>query len=119
MTDDLFYRAEKIAAAEAAKKLAMEQVEANAVPEWSILMLELVERVARTMPKFTADDVFDLYDQYPGAPTTHDARAFGPVMRRAAKKKYCRQADCRPVNSRRKTLHASPITVWESILYVE
>lgn len=114
---NLFDHAARRAEAEKAKADGMAQAEGNAVPEWSILMLELVEQVARTMPRFTADDVFDLFAERPGAPTTHDSRAFGPVMMRAAKKGICRQADCRPVKSRRKSLHSSLITVWDSLIY--
>lgn len=114
---DLFDHAARLAESKAARDKAMADAEGGALPEWSILMGELVEQVARTMPRFTADDVFDLLAERPGAPTTHDSRAFGPVMMRAAKKGLCKQADCRPVKSRRKTLHASPITVWDSLIY--
>lgn len=117
MATDLFDHAARMAEAEQANAEGMARAEGGALPEWSILMGELVEQVARTMPRFTADDVFDLLAERKGAPTTHDSRAFGPVMKRAATKGICRQADCRPVKSRRKSLHSSPITVWESLIY--
>ena len=99
----------------AAKESGMSRSEAGALPEWSYLMLELVERTARKRRFFTSDDVFDLYYERSGAPTTHDSRAFGPVMMRAAKSGLCRKTD-RVVPSRRKSLHASPRSIWESLV---
>jgi hypothetical protein len=104
------------AAARAARDASMAHVDGAALPEWKILMEQLVETVAGRMKRFTSDDVFDLLDTYPGAPTTHDLRAFGPIMMRAAKNGICRKADCAAVPSRRVSLHASPRTVWESLI---
>ena len=114
---DLFEHAAQKAEAKAAKAAGMEQAAGGALPEWSILMLELVRLTCLEQPRLTSDDVFDRYDAYPGAPTTHDARAFGPVMVTAAKLGMCRKTD-RVVPSRRKSLHASPRAIWESLIYV-
>ena len=112
---DLFTFAE--AQARAAKSAGMAQVEQNANAKWSSYMLEQVRLTALEMSRFTADDVFDRVEADPNAPVTHDLRAFGPVMKRAASEKYCAQADCRPMPSRRKSLHASPRAVWLSLIW--
>lgn len=115
---DLFEHAARLAEARAAKVEGMATADAHADVEWSMLMDDLVVRVAREKAVFTADDVFDVYEQYPGAPTTHDARAFGPVMLRAARNGVCRKTD-RVAPSRRKSLHASPRAIWESLIHVK
>jgi hypothetical protein len=114
--DDLFNHAKRKAEAEAAKKAAMEQSEGGASPEWLALMAELVITAARLYRTFTSDEVFDLYDERDGAPTTHDSRAFGPVMRSAAKAGVCRKTNI-VTNSRRASNHKRPIAIWESLIY--
>ena len=113
---DLFPRRKSRAStrAELAKKKGMEQVEAHANAAWTAAMLEATRATARMMKRFTSDDVAE---RYHGKATTHDKRAFGPVMRRAAKLGYCRKAYAPAVNSRRASLRASPRTVWESIIF--
>ena len=101
----------------ATKEEGMALVDANANQVWKDTMLELVHRVTLEKRTFTADDVFDLLAELPDPPRTHDKRAFGPVMTRAAKAKWCRKASLPAVNSRRRTLHSSPIQVWESLVY--
>ncbi len=104
------------AAARAAKKEAMARVEANAEQSWSDRMLEMVRLTALQKLYFTADDVFELAVNRGIPYGKREMRAFGPVMLRAAKAGYCIKADCAPRNSNRKTLHASPRTVWESLI---
>ncbi|MET3995016.1 hypothetical protein ABID65_006682 [Bradyrhizobium sp. S3.9.2] len=105
--------------ANAAKKTAMDQVEANASAAWSSLMLDLVFETCVNREQFTADDVIDRYDAISDdKPVTHEPRAFGPVMMRAAKLGWCRKANVAPLPSRRRSLHASPRAVWESLIYV-
>jgi hypothetical protein len=101
----------------ATKEEGMALVDQNANQVWKDAMLELVHRVALKKRTFTADDVFDLLAEQPDPPVTHDRRAFGPIMIRAAKAKWCRKANLPAVNSRRRTLHSSPIQIWESLVY--
>jgi hypothetical protein len=103
-------------AAETAKLAGMAQVEANASPPWSDRMYECVGDIAGRLKRFTSDDVIELAEERGWALGTHDLRAFGPVMMRAARAGICRKADCAPINSRRASLHASPRAVWESLL---
>lgn len=104
--------------AEHAKRQAMDQVEANANEIWIEYMLDLVWDVCRVRRQFTTDDVFDLYYAAPAnnRPATHELRAMGPVMTRAAKEGLCEKANVMPWPSRRVSLHASPITVWNSLI---
>lgn len=107
-------------AAKQAKTLGMEQVERHADEDWKSTMLHLVEAVARERQFFTSDHVFKKLELN-GAPpvTTHDLRAFGPIMLRAAKLGLCRKANCAGVNSERASLHGSPRAVWQSLIFEE
>jgi len=105
--------------AEKAKRLAMDQVEANANQGWIDFMVDLVWDVARERRQFTSDDVYDLYYAVPEElrPGTHEHRAMGPVMNIAAKEGLCKKANLPALPSRRRSLHASPRTVWDSLIY--
>ena len=104
--------------ADRAKRLGMKQVEDNANEVWIDFMLGLVWDVCRERRQFTTDDVWDLYNQSsPQRPTTHELRAMGPVMNRAANEGMCKKANLPGIPSRRASLHASPRTVWDSLIY--
>jgi hypothetical protein len=102
--------------AQAAKDEAIKRVGRNANPEWKALMLTLVIEVARELLFFTADDVYRKYYALDNPPVTHEQRAFGNVMQRAAKLGICKKSDRPAISSARKSLHASPIQVWESLI---
>lgn len=104
------------AAARDAKVHGMAQSEKSANEEWSHHMVEMVRLTCMEQLLFTADDVFERSEMVPNAPTTHDSRAFGPVMIRAAKKGYCEQTDVTQ-KSRRASCHHRPLAVWRSKLY--
>jgi hypothetical protein len=94
----------------------MSRADASGNPDWKVFMYSLIEEVAKTRKMFTSDDVFDLAEKRKG-PDTHELRAFGPLMMRAAKSRICRKANVAAVPSRRSSLHASPRTVWESLIH--
>jgi hypothetical protein len=98
-----------------AKIAAMAQVEANANQEWSDYMLEQVRLTCMRLPRFTADAVFERASADPAAPGTHDLRAFGPVMTRAAKLGYCQLTNT-TIRSSRASCHNRPLAVWESLI---
>jgi len=106
------------AAAQAAKLAAMTRSETNANPTWADTMLELVRLTCREQLYFTADDIFDRVEAMPNMPKTHDLRAFGPVMKKAASAGYCEKTD-RVRESSRAKLHASPRAIWRSKLYAQ
>ena len=101
-----------------AKDEAMARVDAAASDTWKVYMREAVRQTCLRMNRFTSDDVFDRVDADPNALVTHELRAFGPVMLRAAHLGWCRKADVAPVPSRRESLHYSPRAVWESLIHV-
>ncbi|MBO4228157.1 hypothetical protein [Bradyrhizobium neotropicale] len=106
------------AEAAAAKAAGMDQVEANTRAEWLELMLELVRLTCLAHARFTMDDPMDRHLAIEGnKPWTHEPRAMGPVMLRAAKLGWCRKANVASVPSRRRSLHASPRAVWESLIH--
>jgi hypothetical protein len=107
MKDDLFRYAE----ARGARDEALEQVEANADPSWKDAAFEAVVSASRDLHRFTADDVFD---RIPHGVATHEPRALGPVMLRAVRAGMIFKANVASIPSRRRSLHASPRTVWES-----
>lgn len=99
----------------AERKAAIASSGAAASVAWDALMYRLVLKVARNRPSFTSDDVFDRLDGLDFQPFTHDRRAFGAVMVRAAKDGVCRRTN-RTIPSRRKSLHASPRAIWISLI---
>jgi len=104
--------------ADDAKRNAMAQVEANANQAWIEFMLDMLYEVALDRRRFTADDVYDVYYAWPEPkPRTHEPRAMGPVFNKAAKLGYCEKANVPASPSRRRSLHASPRTVWNSLVY--
>jgi hypothetical protein len=103
-----------------AKKLkheGMAQVDENAAPAWKDAMRPCIEETAKQHRLFTADHVWDLAETRGISETTHDKRAFGPLMLWAAKAGICRKTNGPQIPSKRRTLHASPIQVWESLVY--
>jgi hypothetical protein len=104
------------ASARAGKEEGMARAEANANPDWKAFMLEQVRLVCMEQPRFTSDDVFARAAESSDAPSTHEGRAFGPVMMRAAKLGYCRPTNL-TMRSSRASNHSRPIAVWESRIY--
>lgn len=101
-----------------AKAEAMERVEANANPVWLEQMFYAVVVAAATKEFFTSDDVFELA-KTTVTETTHDLRAFGPVMHRAAREGFAKKARKPPTLSARRSNHARPLTVWQSTIFLK
>lgn len=99
----------------AAKEEAITQVEKNANEAWIEFMLGIHRLTAIHTPKFTSEDVRERYDEdrSEDKPVTHEPRAIGAVMRRAAKYGWCRPTD-EYVRSRYR--HCAPLLVWESLI---
>ncbi len=92
---------------------AIDQVEHNA-GEWIDEAIEAIRRVAQNCPEFTSDDVWDEL----GGCDTHEGRAMGPVMRKAAGMGICERTE-RTRNSSRPVCHNRPQRVWRSLLIEE
>lgn len=101
-------------AAEGAKREAMARVEAAANEAWKHAAIYAVLTAARTMRYLTSDDVMKLI---PDTVATHELRALGPIMLYAARNEWIEKADVPGLNSTRPSLHASPRTVWKSLIY--
>ena len=81
---------------------------------WRNAALQAVGEIARSVPEFTTDDVFERLSRLPVR--THEARAMGAVMRLAARLGWCSVTE-RFVKSDRVSRHRAPIQVWQSHLY--
>jgi hypothetical protein len=93
---------------------AMDLIEGNTNPDWKIFMLERIKEAARMYAFFTTDHVFDLASQH-NAPDVHDLRALGPLMNEAHRLGICQPTD-RFELCRRRSRHAAPIRIWQSLL---
>lgn len=76
--------------------------------------------VARQLPLFTTNHMFDILDDYPRekVPYIHDRRALGPVMRALNKNGICTMVLPRqyaPAPRR----HCAPLLIWRSLIYVK
>lgn len=92
---------------------AIQRVGENANAAWMAAAFSAVERVARSQPRFTTDDAKRVME--PGY-HTHEPRAWGAVMTRAANELLCR---AEPVHwkSQRSVSHSRPQRVWHSLVY--
>lgn len=104
-----------LAMAEYERDEAIGRVENNANEAWKVFMLDLVRQHATTNERFTADKVYDRYETIPGAPTTHEPRAFGAVIRRAVTAGYIKKTG-RFLPSTRS--HCTPRQEWESCIFI-
>jgi hypothetical protein len=100
------------------KNKALVRVEKNANPRWSEFAFASVHATALRLEELTSDDVDAEIASFnaPHRPVTHDKRALGPVMIRAAKAGLIFATD-RIVASNRSKLHNSPRRVWRSRIY--
>lgn len=102
--------------AEQARERAIDAAGRAADEAWRHAALQAVQDVAQRQSEFTADDVFELLAGMPVQ--THEARAFGAVIRLAQRLEWC-EPTRRYVNSRRVSRHRAPIQVWVSRLHNE
>jgi hypothetical protein len=84
---------------------------------WKQMAYAAIVDTARRKLMFTSDDVFDALGRKDGLMPKIDLRAFGPIMLRAAKADVCVKAPVAALPSRRRSLHASPRTVWASMIF--
>ena len=98
--------------AQAAANEAIARVEANADPGWMTLAYQTVCSLAETHDTLTTDEIWAALPR--DGRGTHDPRALGPVMRRAAHDRLIR-ATASYVPSRRPGCHARPVRVWLSL----
>lgn len=103
------------ALADAARSDALQRVDEHADPDWRDVAYRCVLAVARRLEHFTTDEVIDELANHP-AITTHEPRALGPVMMRAARNNVIAATD-RFVKSNAISRHRAPKQVWRSLVY--
>ena len=91
---------------------AIERANDHANQEWKSLARSAVVFLAETGRPFTTDDVWDLLDALPVK--THEPRALGAIMQKAAKDGLIRSSGPY-VKSRRPECHRRPVAVWEAV----
>ena len=77
---------------------------------WRIEAEEAVVTLAKRLPEFTTDEVWDLIEAAPPS----EPRALGHVMTAMAARGWIRATD-RVRKSRRPECHSRPVQIWESL----
>lgn len=96
--------------------LAILQVHLNADAKWEQYALASIAIVASAHSEFTADEVAAQMAKNPAAPITHEPRAMGAVMLKAAAEELIAPTDDFK-NSERSSTHNSPRRVWRSLIF--
>jgi len=91
---------------------AIARAEQNAAADWQAAARHAVERCAHFKPEFTSDDVWDVLSTRPEF--THDNRALGAIMRRAASDGLIAKTD-RTQPSRRTECHGRDVRIWRAL----
>ncbi len=99
-------------ASDSEPSLFLQQV-ARSNADWIDYAVQVIERLARQYPEFTADLLWENVSYQP-----EENRAAGPAFVRARKLGYIERID-RFVDSSRASCHHKPVRVWRSCLYVE
>jgi hypothetical protein len=93
---------------------AIDKGRRNANPVWFATAYEAVKAVARDQREFIALDVIRQLRNSPnGNIYTHDLRALGGVMLKAAKMGVCEKTNRYVPNPER---HGAPVVVWRSLM---
>jgi|LakMenEpi03Aug12_release.lakeMendotaPanAssembly.Ray.scaffolds.fasta_scaffold317763_1 hypothetical protein len=89
----------------------MAQAWENANPSWRDAAYAIVEVIARERDEFTSDLVWERLSDF--GFSTHEPRAMGAVLRRAADAGLIQRTD-RYVPTRRRAANRRPVAVWRS-----
>jgi hypothetical protein len=101
---------------QAGKDDGMRRAEEHANAAWRTAAYLAIYRAASELAYFTSDDVMT---RIMSNAWTHELRALGPLMRKAAIHGWIEKAPVPARNSVRASLHCSPRTVWKSMIYKE
>jgi hypothetical protein len=105
-----------INAAIAARDEAIDRVERNACADWNEAAYLACCLVAEEQPFLTTDDVWQKVSTVFPMFKTHEPRAMGAVMRRAARENVAVPTD-EYVRSDRPECHRRPTMRWESLIF--
>jgi hypothetical protein len=103
-------------AGEAGKREGMERAEASANAEFKATMIEIGVQLARTLRRYTTDEMYEIYYAMDHPPPTHEHRVMGPIMSHLAKHHVIIQSTMWK-ESRRPSQHRRPLRVWTSLIY--
>lgn len=90
----------------------IQRADDHAVPDWKDEAYLAVIRVAARLGEFTSDDVWA--ELAASEVSTHEHRAMGAVIRRAARAGWCAPTSEFSL-SRRPQRHRAPLRVWRSL----
>lgn len=91
---------------------AITRAELHADPQWKQKAYKAVQDLVDRVPRFTADDVWNLLDYQ--EVYTHEPRAMGAVIQLAVKNRLIRHTG-KYKKSERKEAHQRPISIYESL----
>jgi hypothetical protein len=95
------------------RDLAIKRSEARATPGFNEVALAAVKVCAERYETFTTDEVLE---QISNLASTHDYRALGATMLKAARIGFIRSTD-RFIPSKRESRHFTKIQVWASLVW--
>jgi hypothetical protein len=95
----------------------MAQCDSNADVRWKRITDAAILAVARRLPEFTVDDVYEELESIPNPFSTHNPAALGPRMREVSKTmKYMTPTD-RVQRSKRPIGHGNLHRLWRSEIF--
>lgn len=100
-------------AAQEAKEAAIQRSEDHANEAWKAAAYAAVEACAQRRETLIVDDVWPYLEAL--SETTHDFRALGPVMRKAAKEGVIAKTDQFRLSHAHN--HGTPRPVWKSLVW--
>jgi hypothetical protein len=95
---------------ESLKQEAIRRVDENAQEEWKAAALAAVYKVAQSHPMITTDTV---WQAIPEEVETHEGRAMGAIMVKAAKEGWITKTN-QVSESARPACHRRPLALWKS-----
>jgi|TARA_R100001530_G_scaffold130453_1_gene101405 hypothetical protein len=106
--------------AKTARDEGMKQAESKIDPKWRQHVLEAIRRCAAEKKELLVDDVWRYLEDAIGKEEaeTENNRKMGPLMTEARKNQWIKRTNpARYEASARKSSHANPRVVWESLIY--
>lgn len=100
----------------AEREEAIARADEHADPDWKEIAYRAIVWLARVYSEFTTDDVWDAMVRWYPQATTHEPRALGAIMRKAARNGVIEKTD-RVRESIRPVCHRNPKAVWRSRVY--
>jgi hypothetical protein len=91
---------------------AIERVDDNADPLWSLRAKEAVQEAARRHSEFTSDEVWEILDER-GVIRPVTPAAIGPIMRKAAA--ACLIRNTNRIRESKQTTNHRKVTIWETL----